>query len=299
MNEVKVKYFLAIAETSNFTKAAEQLYISQSVLSRQIASIEKELGLTLFNRGNKNVSLTEAGKIFYDGLKDISWRFSAMLEKAAAVEKGYLGTIGIGALAGQMIRDFVPLLQSFEEQYPDIKVSLEAFGLTELRKRLLNQQLDFVFGVGMNYDYFPDLTHEPVTKVKVCIVLPLHHKHCNREAETLRFSDFQEDTFITLSESVSPILSRRFSESCKAAGITPKQIIANDLGTLMLLLETGRGISTLDETHVFSSNPHLRFIPLPEFKYFELSVVWNKENINPCAKTFIDHIKNYKTKFRY
>jgi DNA-binding transcriptional LysR family regulator len=293
MNDLKIAYFLAVAETLSFTKAAEKMYVSQPVISRQIAAVEKEVQLTLFSRDNKTVSLTAAGQVFYDGLKDLGRQYASLLRKASAVEKGYSGTVEIGALAGQMVRDFSPILQSFEKRYTDIKVSLEAYGLMELRQRLLSRQLDFVLGAGADFDYFPNFALETVAKAKICVVLSTLHRHYGRAADTLGLSDFREDTFITLSESESPVNTRRFYELCSKSGFLPKQIEAKDLGTLMLLLETEHGISTLDETHVFSSNPHLRFIPLPELGYTKLSVIWNKENANPCIGTFIEHLKNY------
>jgi DNA-binding transcriptional LysR family regulator len=296
VNFLRIKYFLTLAEVLNFSKAADQLFMVQSVLSRQILAMEEELELTLFVRNNKNVSLTEAGEILYDGLRDMRWRYISLLDKATAAEKGFRGTIRIGALPGQLIRDFVPFLQSFEKQYANIKVILEAHNLKELRQRLGRQQLDFVFGASYDFAYFQDFELEVIGKSKVCLVLPYGHRWYNREVETLGFLDFKEDVFIIFSAEESPIIGKLFSRICKETGFSPKHIVVPDLSTLMLWLEVGRGIAPLDEAHVFSTNRHLRFLPIPELGYTELSIIWNVRNINACNKTFTEHIKDYKTK---
>ena len=159
---------------------------------------------------------------------------------------------------------------------------------------LSSRHLDFVFGTKADFDYLPDFDLEVFEKAKICVVLPRGHKYFDGASEALRISDFKNDVFITLSELELSVPTKQFAEICKTAGFSPKQLVANDLGTLMLWLEVERGISILDKTHVFSSNPHLSFIPLPELGYTELAVSWYRENINPCSKTFIKHIKEYK-----
>ena len=89
MNDLKVKCFLAAAESLNFTKDAESMFVSQSVFSRQISAMENELEKKLFYRGNKSVLLTPVGEIIFAGLKDLSWRYKSMLENADAVHKGF------------------------------------------------------------------------------------------------------------------------------------------------------------------------------------------------------------------
>ena len=299
MNDIRTQCFLAVAETLNFTKAAKSLFVSQSVLSRHISAMEKDLGVTLFIRDSKNVSLTPTGESLYDGLSDLRTRYASMLDKALALEQGFSGEIRIGSLPGQMVHAFVPYLKSFENEYSDIRIYIEAHSLREQRRRLASCQLDFSFGAGADFDYFQNLELEPIAKTNVCIVVHRGHRFYSKHKKSLGLKDFSEDVFITVSENELPVPARKMTEICKNAGFIPKQIIAEDLGTLMLWLETERGISILDETHVFASNPLMKFIPLSELGYTELSVIWNKENQNPCCNTFIEHVRDYKTKFRY
>ena len=127
MDDIKITAFMTLAETLSFTKAAEDLFKNQSVLSRQISALEKELGVKLFNRHTRSVSLTPAGKVFQDGLKKIVIDYESLLKKVRAAQMGVEGEIRICSISGMLIGDFLgPLLKSFESTYPHIQITLIA-----------------------------------------------------------------------------------------------------------------------------------------------------------------------------
>lgn len=77
----KLIYFISVADNLNFTKAAKECYLAQSAISQQINSLEQELGFQLFTRTSKNVELTEAGKVFYDGVKNVVKEYKNTVKK--------------------------------------------------------------------------------------------------------------------------------------------------------------------------------------------------------------------------
>ena len=87
MTIAQIKYFLAILEYSNFSNAAEEMYISQSSLSKQIKSLENELGITLFARSNNKVSLSPGGKLFYKYAKIISENYENLRREISALKE--------------------------------------------------------------------------------------------------------------------------------------------------------------------------------------------------------------------
>ena len=103
MDNIKIASFLALADTLNYTKAADIINKSQSVISRHIAALETEMGVSLFSRTTKDVSLTEAGRIIRKGFIDLSQRYNSILNNAKAAQNGFSGIITIGALIGQRI----------------------------------------------------------------------------------------------------------------------------------------------------------------------------------------------------
>ena len=125
MNFSQIKCFLAASECLNFTKAAERLYLSQPVLSRQIAAMEDELGIELFIREKKTVRLTAAGEVMAEGLRKLAGDYSDLVEKASALHKGFAGTLNIGIYNYESVNSDWCCFDNFRLTYlgPDTRVS--------------------------------------------------------------------------------------------------------------------------------------------------------------------------------
>src|SRR5271156_4689887 len=95
-----VRYFIAVAEYLNFTKAAQQLHIAQPPLSRQIRQLEEDLGVTLFSRNKRSVALTTAGQIFLDEARKLVVQAGHAMEAARHAQKGESGVVRIGIASG-------------------------------------------------------------------------------------------------------------------------------------------------------------------------------------------------------
>lgn len=286
--------FLVLAETLSYTKAAEELFISESVLSRQISKFEHELGLKLFNRSTKSVSLTPVGKIYANGLLNVRKNYTAVLEEASAIQNGYTGEIKIAFLPGQTLHDnFIEVLLAFERDYPNILISLSAYNLGEQRSMLQDQLIDFALGATRDFSYQTDFECEIVGNSKNYIVLPKNHNKA-QNIDGLKLIDFKDETFILSSESEMPFTMTHFPNLCEQFGFKPKCIVAPNLSTLMIWLEVQRGIAPLDETHVFRDNKKLVFHPVFELGYTEKAIIYNKMITKTCNKTFIDYVHAYQ-----
>ena len=105
MNQRQIESFLAVAETGNFTRAAERLYISQPAVSKQVLSLEDELGFSLLIREyHKDVQLTEAGKLYYDFFHKVTEEYKAVYEQAQQYQQKIRGTLRLGILMGGKFR---------------------------------------------------------------------------------------------------------------------------------------------------------------------------------------------------
>ena len=115
-----LKYFIAVAEELNIGRAAARLHISQPPLTRQIRSLEEELGVELFVRTAKGVELTQAGEIFRDDASNIRMLVEAAIDRVERAGEGKLGRLDVG-IFGSAIYDIIPkLLQDFRTKLPGV-----------------------------------------------------------------------------------------------------------------------------------------------------------------------------------
>lgn len=139
-----LKYFQFVAMYRNFSRAAEHFYIGQPALSRQIAALEKELGVQLFDRDTRNVCLTEAGRVLYDNVDLLLRHHEYVLTLLDAAKKGHQGTLSIAT-----VRDFsalfTPYVTSYMETYPEVHTRVEDIPFDELSDAILHGVYDAAF----------------------------------------------------------------------------------------------------------------------------------------------------------
>ncbi len=285
MDDIKVTAFITLAETLSFTKAAEDLFKNQSVLSRQISALEKELGVTLFKRHTRSVSLTPAGKVFQDGLKKIVVDFESLLGRVRAAQMGVEGEIRICSISGMLIGDALgPLIKAFELAYPHIQITLIAKTINEMRRMLSAIEIDFVFARSRDFDYITNINSYKLRDVPNSMVIPTNHPMASRSGESLVLSDFRQDTFL-VAEELSGVRTTT-EKLCRAAGFEPKIRMAPNLSTIMFWLEMGEGIAAMNDSHTFRNNPKLKFLHLPDMGTSDESIIWSSQNDNPCRELF-------------
>ena len=290
MNFSQIRCFLAAAEYLSFPRAADSLYLSQPVLSRQIAAMEEELGIELFVREKKSVRLTQAGQIMEEGLRRLSLEYESILEKAMAAHLGFAGNLNIGIVEGQNIRP--PLsdaLRTFHEKYPDIRINPSRHTMRNLRSALINGQIDAGYTAKFVVEEEEALEYKEVGTVRTMLCVPKNHPLAGKE--NLRLADFLNDRFITLPEEESRHVAR-LSEVMRARNIPT--LMAPDIGTLALWVEAGYGVATMSENHALRHHPDFVFLSLPELGDVVEVVAWRRGNQNPMLPAFIEQFPEYK-----
>jgi DNA-binding transcriptional LysR family regulator len=291
MNFSQIKCFLAAADCLSFTRAADRLYLSQPVLSRQIAAMEDELGIELFIREKKAIKLTHAGAIFAEGFNKLAREYQALVDEAKAVHKGFAGNLNIGMVEGQLLcAPYAPALSSFHEKYPDVRVNLSRHTLAGIQRAILSGEIDIAFAALFNLTDGDALDYIPVGRAQTMLVIPKSHPLADKEGVGL--ADFSEDTFLTLPETESPFIARFSERVAKRDYFKPKTLEAPNIGALALWLEAGYGIFPLNENHALRNNPSLVFKTMPELEDSIEIVMWKKDNANPLIRMFTGQFKN-------
>jgi DNA-binding transcriptional LysR family regulator len=289
MNTSQINCFLAAAECLNFTKAAERLFMSQTGLSRQIAAMENELGVELFERFRNSIRLTDSGMVCVTYLTNVRNELLKMSEEASLAQQNKQDSIIIGGLEGQLVgKCYENALTYLWTKHPNTKIKMCYYNVSELCKALVEGNVDIGIMPEADAKRIPGILFKRSHMERSCLVVPGNHPKANKKNPTLH--DFQDETFLVLAESDSDQIASQHRRVCQAAGFTPKQRIIPNFSTLVMLLEMGAGISVMNVWHSLRNAPHLKFLELPDVGYATEAVAWLKDNKNPNIQIFLSRV---------
>lgn len=285
MNDAQILCFLEAARCLNFTEAAEHLYLSQSVLSRRISSLERELNVQLFLRHKKTVRLTPAGVMLAEGLFSLRDQYSELFDRVWAANTGVVSVLRVGCLEEQMLGPVITkALKQFSADYPNVELILSRESYKNLRDGLYSGALDLAIAFEMDIAGRKGLSYQVLRSCPNFLVVPADHPNVGKP--NLSLADFQDDVFLNVSAEESELVNRLLPGTCREAGFTPKIKVAPSFGTLSLWLEAGYGIFGLNANHILSCNPDFRFLSVPELPPVNQVIAWASGNPDPSIARF-------------
>ena len=288
-----LRYFVAVAEELNFTRAAEKLRLAQPSLTRQIHNLEDELGVRLLDRTRNQVSLTEEGKSF---LVDARRLVALSLESVKAVQRfsrGESGQLNLGYLF-KFNFDLLPAtLATFYQTCPEIAVNLFDMSPAEQLRALEARKIDLGF-VGLRP---PDasknlsaLTWECVASHGVVVVLPAHHPLAKKSR--IKIMDLKPLFFVAMSEETHPGSRDWLSGLCQQAGFVPRVLQDVDLESgLMTFVAEGLGVTLAREQIKNLPHPGVVFRPLVSAAKADYWIAWHRENRSKALGQYIEIVK--------
>ncbi|MCQ2552729.1 MAG: LysR family transcriptional regulator [Clostridia bacterium] len=298
MNLNQLEYFVSVAETLNFTRAAERCFISQTAMSQQIKVLEETVGVPLLIRNKHKVELTAAGKVYYNEARAILERSGNAIHLARTAAEGAEGSISIGYIRGYGQKDFARQLQKFRHANPNVKVSLTRDNMSPLIDQLENGNCDVIFTSSPHsWSKYPQLEHEIVGTYPLMVVVPSNHWLAGHS--TIEYSELQEEKFIIMQPSGRP--TDEMEESLmiyEKGGFVPNIVsLHQDPEEILFEVSIGLGISFMPEymirLHQNSSEFHIAQLVnadgAPEMHGLEL--VWKKGNTNPIINQLKNSIK--------
>ena len=292
MNYNKLRYFYEAGRTLNLTRAAQDLYISQPALSKHIADLERDLGVQLFVRTNRNLVLTrggqalmkECGRIF-DGEEEIYRR----VRSAAAEESGSLELAFMGIDAAYRIPDF---LSQLGETWPNITVNTRRLNWDLVYDAVESGTADVGLKLSSCESYPEHIGRCVLQESRVAAVLPAGHPLAGKgpiEVEQLKDENF---VFLTKDESVIP--HDHALRLCRDAGFTPN-IVASypNVETVVMMVRAGAGVALLSPFAPLGGLSGVSCVSLTRSPDVSLDLLWRKDNDNPAIKLLVDCARDF------
>lgn len=279
-------YFMAVAEELHYRKAAEKLFISQPGLSRQIKQMEEILGVKLFNRSKKKVSLTEAGQYLKEEVQFILNHLEITKKQLKLIDEGNSGELRIGFLGSAMQQVIPELLLGLRDAYPSIKTSLEELSNQAQVNAIMKDKLDMGF---VRLARVPkELELKPVFEDTFSVVVPEDYDIDQKSFKGMK--TLQHEHFILFSQDYSPLYFDTVMSICEDAGFTPKVSHKSvHAQTIFTLVENKLGIAIIPTSLQYGFDMKVKFIALNKIKQRAvLSLIWKKDNRNPVLKNGID-----------
>lgn len=243
----QLTYFVRVAETLNFTRAAADLSIAQPSLSQQIRKLERELGFALFDRRPDGVRLTPEGALFLPHVRSALDRIDAAAvaaQEIRGVQRG-LVTVGISPFAGARL--LPPLVRLAREQLPGVTVRAREDGLSRLLGLLETGDIDLALALLPAPD--PNLITTPLLAERLVVVTPISHPLAS--CPVVDLADLRNEPFVLLTPAFG--LRQLVDEECARVGFSPRVAFeSGNVGVILGLVEEGLGVTILPESAVRS-----------------------------------------------
>lgn len=236
----RLAYFTAVARTEHVTRAAHELNVPQSTLSRALARLEQDLGVELFARTGRTVSLTPAGRTFLTSAERALAEIRRAAEEVRADADPATGKVAFGFLHTMGAETVPGLIQAFRADHPGVRFSLiQNYGEAML-ERLRAGDLDLCLTSPV--PDAPDLTARRLDEQKLRLVVPADHRLAARRR--IRLAEAADEAFVTLEPGYG--LRRITDDLCREAGFTPKVAFeGEEAETLRGLVAAGLGVALL------------------------------------------------------
>lgn len=284
-----LRYFVAVAEELHFGRAAQRLHIVQPALSKQIASLETELGVQLFHRTKRRVTITSAGQALYDEVRVILQRVERAVETAQLTAAGQIGSLDLGFVGPAMWSILPDLLDEHHRRLPDVRFRLSELSSVAQVAGVRDGTLDAGF-VRLPLQGSDDVDFRVVHREPFVVTLPEHHPAAALPSVDL--ATLADEPFIFVLRRVEPGYHDRCIALCQSYGFSPN-IAEEGNGPMAIcgMVASGLGITLSPASIVDARWPGVAFCELatPSLE-LELAIATRREEPSAALGAFLQTI---------
>ncbi|MBA4688979.1 MAG: LysR family transcriptional regulator [Candidatus Galacturonibacter soehngenii] len=293
MNIEKIKYFIDLVECKNFTDTAKKNYVSQTTISQQIASLEKEFGVLLIDRKKIPVEPTQAGRLFYSEAILLWKQYNQMKTKMMIYQQGCEQIISIEYAASTDIQLLLEIIPPFQKEHPNIKIQLNKVLLKDIAEYLKKGIYDMAITFDSELYDSQNILTQSLYQGNYCAMVskthPLYH------ASFIHINELYDYPLVMLNPTVIGTSYYQMIQRAIEEGYEPKiQRTVDDVETELFYIVTENLIGFFPDNYQSSYiGQNVKLIPLKNSQHkFEIVAGFLKENTNDALHTFLKYMQN-------
>ncbi|AME09519.1 MULTISPECIES: LysR family transcriptional regulator [Gemella] len=286
----QLNYFVTVADKKNYSLAAKELYVTQPTLSLAIQKLEKEFETVLFKQSNRQLILTESGRVLYESGKELLKNYNKVVEKMNDFHNSNQTVLKVGLTVLFAIQ-YMDEISNFIATQPKVELRLIQHGSKKLQHMVVNDELDI--GLLSFPQYENSIIMEKIEKkkgsYKAAVVLPKNH-HLS-ERSSLSIADFKNQKLSSLSKSY--VLGNEIYIKCREYGFDPNIVFTDDNWTVLVksVLTFNSMVLLPAEFEEIGKFSDVKWIPLEEDIEYFIGVAHRKDKeISEMAELFIESI---------
>ncbi len=301
MDTKQIEYILKIAEENNITHAAEKLYITQSALNQQLLKLEKELGTPLFNRSRANWRLTEAGRIYVEGAREIMRIKNNTYNRIYDICEGKKGSLTIGLTPGRGLTIFTEIYPKLHEDFPNLCVKPLEMRVRVQQDAIARGELDMGLMTLHKSDRTPD-NYIDIGKEEIVLAVPATHPLAERAAApgeppaVIDLCELKDEPFVLMDKdsTLRTMCDKLFDE----AGFAPNILFeTNNTAGIVPMVASTICCGFIPWYYVKTPQPGIVCFALKSHPTWDIVVSYPKAGyLNLGAKEFIQLTKEYCAK---
>lgn len=280
-----LRYFVAVAETRHFGKAAERLHMAQPPLSQAIRQLETDLGAELFARTTRRVHLTAAGEAFYDDALRILRSMDNSTRRVQRIAEGAHGVIRLGMTGLAAYRYLPEIAQTVKRDIPGLALEIHSEMLTAAQESAI---LDSSIDVGV---LRPPVRQDGIAYRGIArepLVLAVPEDHWLSEEPTVNVGDLRLEHFVMYSAPSGSVVNDAVVRSCLAAGFYPRREHEGaDTSILLALVAAGLGVALVPDSVRAISLRGVSFKPVHGAESVDLALAWRSRDVPALVENLL------------
>ena len=283
-----LRYFVAVAETLHFGKAATKLGMAQPPLSQQIKKLERMLGYALFDRTTRGVRLTTVGQFFAERAMNVLAKMQDDVEMTRRVGAGKEGVLNVGFSGSVMFTALPKAIESYRRMRPSIELRLRELVTAEQIPALLDGSL--AIGFLRDGEERQGLLLESILREPYIAVLPSRHKLARKKL--LSPLDLKDEPFVLFARKMGNLAFDRTVACCEAAGFRPNIVQdAPQWPTVLRLVAAGLGVSLAPACVGNLMMPGVSYRKLRSRHWSSIDIGMKSDLENPAAEVFLQIVR--------